>query len=192
MTHAQSAVILAALTITAVIIGLFFGSILSRRRAHHLKSALEDTNTQNELLKYEVDSALGEVQQYLTTTVEGIGQLRAAVSEIPTSADRPNQSGDWASLDQIRDDWNAIRDDLERRAADPKIHGRTRSKYGRVDRRSYPTLIDMMNANGNLQHEVADFRAAHSIWSQHKRGHQPPDQAPAIQMNMLRQRLVRG
>jgi hypothetical protein len=213
MTEAQGTVIAAFLTIAAAVVGVLLGAWLFGGRVKSLEEAVQQTERLLQAHKAEVEATLGglrrtltetaqgidqleatlaELRQTLTTTVEGIGQLRGAVSEIPTSGVPvpEEQAGEWVRWEQLRDDWNSVRDELERRAADPVIDGRTRAKYGRIDRRKYYELIDALDADRNLAGQGRYFRQANELWQQFKNGRRIPSQAVLAQMRELKRRLV--
>lgn len=199
MTEAQATVIAALLTIIAAVAGVWLGARLFSGKVKDIESAVQETGQLVQLYQAEVTTALAditnamaELRQTATTTVEGIGQLRGAVGEIPITDTPLGQiESEWPEWDEVRDDWHAVRDELERRAADPNIDGRTRAKYGRIDRRRYSALIDAMDADGNLRNQGDDFRIAHDIWQTHKSGKRTPSAETLEAMDRLRRRLVR-
>lgn len=192
MTEAQATVIAAALTIMAAVIGVWLGARLFGGRVKSLEEAVQHTEIILTAHKDQVEVTLKELRQTLTTTVEGIGQLRGAVSDIPTAATvAQNEGGDWAGWERMRDDWSEIRDELERIAADPTIDGRTRAKYGRIDRRQYWRLIEALDGDRLLGALGQGFAEANTLWQRYKSGRRIPDQAATREMEELRKRLVR-
>lgn len=186
ITEGQATVVAALLTIIAAIAGVWLGAKLFEGKVKNLQEAIDASETRIRDYVEKVDLTLG-------SAMEGIAQLRGDVGELRSPGEeKAEKLGDLPAWEKLRDDWNAIRDELEKRAADPEIDGRTRAKYARIDRRKYYDLIDWLEWDENLGADASEFKTAHGIWQQYRSGRKIPDAATLQLMHGLRQRLARS
>lgn len=203
ITEGQGTVISGVLTITAAVFGVILGGLVFGGKVKNLETALEATEKAidghlqrvlQRLTSYEekfasLEAKLTTLEEQFSATSESLGQLRGSVGDLQSSAspehNEAEEQGIEFSREKIRDDWNAIRDLLENKAADPNIDGRTRAKYARIDRRSYNDLIDALEWDENLD-DAARYRQAVEIWHQYRNGRRAIDQAQASRLNQLR------
>lgn len=203
VTEPQAIIISGLLTIIAAVLGVLFGSILFGGRVKNIKEALDKIEQQLkshaslvgdtldrvkgdlEGLQVEVSKARGDIQQAADAAeanaiVAGVEQNTVVAPELP-------------ALGRLREAWEAVRVELERRSRDASIDGRTRAKYGRIDRRSYQSLIDLMTWDENLSDEdAAMFSLALQIWMQHRNGRMEVSAESLSKIELLRQSLVVG
>ena len=199
VTAPQATIISGICTLAAALFGVLFGWWLFNGRVKDLKSAIEESD---KILKKhrgdvqdslkEVGITLSEMQLQFTSTLEALGQLRGSVSDIQSSTleDAPNEA-QADRKEQVRADWNAIRDTLESIAANPEIDGRTRAKYARIDRRRYTDLIDALARDDGLGADEQAFRDAVTLWSAYRNGRRQPTIGDARAIAELRARLTR-
>lgn len=184
------------------------GSWLFGGRVRDMKGALDasdkllaDHSASVEKALINITERVTGLESQFTATLEGLGQLRGNVSDLQSVAapttEGTNTSGTNAretptASEKLRDDWDAIREELERRAADPAVDGRTRAKYARIDRRRYLDLIDALADDAVLGSEAPSYRDAARIWQKYRSGRSIPTAVDAANMSSLRQKLVGG
>jgi hypothetical protein len=184
VTEPQATIIAGFLTMLAAIGAVLLGSWLFSGRVRDLKGGVEETERILRLHRDEVNSTLAELR-------EGLGQVRGTVSDIQSAAPSEAQNeNEWEAWEALRDSWIEIRDELERLAADPTIDGRTRARYGRIDRRQYWKLIEALAGDKRLGGRRRDFEAANNLWQQYKNGRRVPDRAAVNQMQQLRNSII--
>jgi hypothetical protein len=184
------------------------GSWLFSGRVKDLRGALDasdklladhSANVAKALLN--ITERLTGLDSQFTTTLESLGQLRGNVSDLQSVAASTAESttaGPAVTRDppvtseKLRDDWDAIRDRLERRAADPALDGRRRAKYVRIDRRRYLDLIDALADDDALGPEAPAYREAARIWQKYRNGRSTPTSEDSAKMSSLRQMLAGG
>jgi hypothetical protein len=184
VTQPQATIIAGIFTMIAAISAVLIGSWLFSGRVRDLKGAVEETEKILLAHRDEVNTTLAELR-------EGLGQVRGTVSDIqsatPTEA---NSENEWAAWEALRDGWTEIRDELEHIAADPSIDGRTRARYGRIDRRQYWRLIEALKEDRRLGGAAGDFEAANTLWQRFKSGRKVPDRAAVQEMEEFRRRIL--
>ncbi|WP_428489556.1 hypothetical protein [Rhodopila sp.] len=208
VTPPQATIISGGLTLLAAVVGVVLGWRLFSGRVRDLKGALDASDKLLADHSASVAKALSNItdkvnglDSQVATAVESLGTLRGNVSDlqiVTASTAEATNAGPVAPRDpppaseKLRDDWDAIRDQLERRAANPAVDGRTRAKYARIDRRRYLTLIDALADDDALGHEAPDYREAATIWQRYRSGRSSPTPEDADKMLNLRQKLVGG
>ena len=190
------------LTLLAAVFGVVIGWWLFSGRVKDLKGALDESDrlltahrTSVEKALIDINEKVTGINEQFTTTVESLGQLRGKVSDLESassSIDEAPITERAANPKDLRDDWEAIRDQLEQRAADPSVDGRTRARYARIDRRGYLDLIDALNNDRALGVEAPSYREANIIWQKYRNGRRSPTIDDARKMSSLRQMLVGG
>ncbi len=184
VTDAQATIISALLTVFAAVSGVLLGSWLFGGRVRDLKGSVQETE---EILKKHKD----EVETNLSALREGIGKLRGDVNDIQTvTVDEISSEGEERNRNDLRDSWIAIRDEIERIAAGKDIDGRTRAKYGRIDRRNYGVLIEALNKDGFLNNQAKSFLSAAALWQRYKSGRAIPSQNEVAEMQKYKNALV--
>lgn len=123
----------------------------------------------------------------------GLGRIEANTVELTETAENPSSPAPEDPWDTLRTLWFEIRDELERRASDERIDGRTRAAYGRIDRRQYYLLIEKMTDRGSLGPRSSSlFRDALALWQGCKSGRAPVRSEDVEKMRGLRDRLVKA
>lgn len=201
-TAPQATIVSGGLTLLAAVLGVVIGWWLFSGRVKDLKSALEESDSLLADHRSSVEKTLLEINEMVkglneqfATTLESLGQLRGNVSDLQSatlSTDETPNAGQPATPEKLRDDWAAIRDQLEQRAADPAVDGRRRAKYARIDRRRYLDLIDALANDGALGVDTSSYREASAIWQRYRNGRRTPTADDAKKMSGLRQALVGG
>ncbi|SOC85451.1 hypothetical protein SAMN05421890_3948 [Ensifer adhaerens] len=188
----------------AAIGGVYIGGIIFGGKVKDIETALQVAN--NEIKRHlnqtsngivELENRLGgfgqkfsELEEQISAAAESLGQLRGSVGDLQKSTTETDEAPAIENTrEQIRDNWNAIRDQLEQKAASPHIDGRTRAKYARIDRRSYSDLIEQLNRDGNLP-EAASYHLANQLWQKYRTGRRAIDQVEANQLREIRNKLV--
>ena len=198
MTEAQGTVIAAALTIFAAVVGVLLGSWLFGGKVASLKESVDATERLIEDHRQAVSSCLqditdqlGELSAQLAATQEGLGQLRSTAADIESAAvgALPRAERDQGSWEALREEWNVIKDELEKLAASPEIDGRTRAKYSRIDRRNYVELINALEWDQRLGNSAGDFRSAVEVWQRFKNGRSSPNPQDLNRFTDIRQRI---
>lgn len=203
---AQATIISSVITFLTAVVGVLLGGRLFQGKVSDLRSALEASQRDLALHRDFVTIQLGTIAESLTalgdqaaSTIEGLGQVRGEMSDLNSvepdpaaDAVQPNAAlGDDLGIDAFREDWSRIRDSLEAKAADPDIDGRTRARYGRIDRRNYHDLITALARDGRLPNEPL-FREAVDIWYAHRTGRSAITKERAARLKLLRQQCVVG
>jgi hypothetical protein len=208
VTPPQATIISGGLTLLAAVGGVMLGSWLFSGRVKDLRGALDASDKLLADHSASVAKALLNITERLTgldsqftTTLESLGQLRGNVSDLQSVAASTAESTTAGpavtrdppvSSEKLHDDWDAIRDRLERRAADPTLDGRRRAKYARIDRRRYLDLIDALADDDALGPEAPAYREAAKIWQRYRNGRSTPTSEDAAKMSSLRQMLAGG
>lgn len=138
---------------------------------------------------------LGEViNAQLSSAIDGISVLKASVSDIQDAqgaAPQENATADSEELRRsIRENWGAIRKTIEGIASNPTIDGRTRAKYGRIDRRQYWALLEELHKDGRIDDDYELFSEANNIWQRFKSNRTNPTPEDAQTMKVLEQTLT--
>lgn len=215
VTPPQATIISGGLTLLAAVGGIILGWWLFSGRVKDLKGALDASDKLLASHSASVATALTDITERVanitervtgldtqfTTTLESLGQLRGNVSDLQSvAASTAETTGASPAVprdppvtsEKLRDDWDAIRDRLEQRAANPAVDGRRRAKYARIDRRRYLDLIDALAEDDALGHEATDYREATKVWQKYRNGRSSPIPEDAAKMSNLRQLLVGG
>ena len=90
----------------------------------------------------------------------------------------------------MRANWERIRDRLEAIAANSQIDGRTRAKYGRIDRRRYSDLVNALHNDGEIGADVNFYRDAVELWQKFRTGRATPSEGEVQTMQDLAGRLT--
>jgi hypothetical protein len=208
VTTPQATIVSGGLTLLAAVGAVLLGSWLFSGRVKDLRGALDasdklltDHSASVRTALLNITERLTDLDAQFTTTLESLGQLRGNVSDLQSAeASRTETPGAGPAAapeppvtsEKLREDWAAIRDRLEQRAADPAIDGRSRAKYARIDRRRYLALIDAMAGDDALGNEAPNYREAARIWQKYRTGRSSPTFEDAAKMSSLRQMLVGG
>ena len=197
ITAPQATVIAGACTFLAAVVGILLGWWLFSGRVRDLKSALDESDKLLKLHKTSVETALGglkdsigSLNDQVASTMQGLAQVRSDVSDIALIEEAPPAVAGAPSRAQLKEDWNSVRDSIESIAANPSIDGRTRARYGRVDRRNYADLVDMLAHDHRLNANADLFREAVALWQSYRTGKKALSQADAARMATLRALLA--
>jgi uncharacterized phage infection (PIP) family protein YhgE len=196
LTEGQGTVVASMLTMLAAVTGVVLGSILFGKRVSDLRAAVDETEQTLQLHRDHVSTVLKEIgdriiglDDQVASTLPKLGALQNALDERAEEA--ANATGNALSpRERIKDLWASIKDDLEQRAADLDIDGRTRAAYARVDRRQYWALIERLESDGILgTKEAAGFHKALELWQRFKTGRAIPQTSDALQMETVAKQL---
>lgn len=194
VTEGQGIIISSIITVVAALLGLVLGFLFYSSQVRDLQSALDETKRifmrDIENLSNNVKESLAVIEASFASNAEALGQLRGSVDEVQRASEdtRAAQVAPTAvePIQRLRDDWRSIRDEIERIAADPQIDGRTRAKYGRIDRRNYRDLIDALKADNRLGSVSASIIGALDIWQRYRVGKTVPTQDDLDRMQTYR------
>lgn len=189
----QAIILSSLLTILAAIVGVGLGGYVFGGKVQDLKGALQESKNSIDEHEASVElklsgilSKIKEVEGQLVSTSIGIAQLRGSVGDLESASSSQEAPADQVGLrEQIREDWTAIRDALERMVADPFIDGRTRAKYARIDRRQYGVLLESYHEDFGVPN-VTQFRRAMAIWQKYKNGRLTPSKQDLEDMKKIR------
>lgn len=207
ITEGQGAVLNGLLTLISAVAGVLLGAVLFGNRVRDIETAIERSKETVELHFTKTEDTLAKVRDMAA-------ELEAVVAALPAQLNRleiaVEQQGD-TSLDDasgidltddpstdeldpranIRRDWARIRDHLEALATDPKIDGRTRAKYMRIDRRSYGDFIEALEHDDTITGSAARLaREAYSLRNSFKRRHAPPTTDELTRMQSLADQII--
>ncbi|MHA6687710.1 hypothetical protein [Mesorhizobium sp. A556] len=198
VTEPQAIIISAVLTIVAAVVGVLLGAKLFGNRVRDLNTALAASNKLVVDHKTKVDTSLADIrstllnfESLLSATTSNLGILKGSLEDI---ADKTEVKGDTpakeATREQLRDDWDAIRGQIETLAAAQTIDGRTRARYARMDRRKYADLVETLAREKQLGDRPEDFEKAAAIWAKYRNGRSQPSKSDVATMADLRKALV--
>ncbi|MEQ8393962.1 hypothetical protein [Thalassobaculum sp.] len=191
VTLPQATIVSGILTLAAAAFGVLLGWWLFSGKVKDLKSAIDESDNLIRDHRLRTEETLQGVWDSLSSTMEILGQLRGSIGDLEAAtSEELENAGQAATRDALRDNWHSIRDSLERLAAYPEIDGRTRAKYGRIDRRRYRDLVNSLTADGALDHGTAqNYLEAVAIWHQYRNGRRDPSPEHAQRMEELAQVL---
>jgi hypothetical protein len=205
ITAPQATIVSGFLTLLAAVFGVILGWWLFSGRVRDLKSAIDSSDKLLADHRSTVEQAIGEIRTKVggldalfTTALESLGQLRGNVSDLQSIASSQDEAAPPAAVgpvgnpEMLRDDWDAIRDALEQRAADPTVDGRRRAKYARIDRRRYLALINALDEDGALGDKAPDYREASNLWQRYRNGRRAPSADDSQRMSTLRNLITTG
>ena len=160
LTAGQGAFLGGASTAIGAIAAVFVAQALFGRRISDLKEGVAQAEKSVGILKESLEKKLHNVQESFDTTLAGlqeaIANTQAALYESSEDDEQPqpkNENAVYSPDERVREYWNEIRQRIESIASSPNVDGRTRAKYGRIDRRSYYDLIYAMCADGLIPNE---------------------------------------
>ncbi len=134
-----------------------------------LKQAASRAKTQSDT----IGSAMGTITQ-VSGRVNELGILLASVQEAlantqntlleeRSSSPPPGDAGSESARERVKTLWRALQERVEQAASSPTIHGSTRARYARMDRRSYWTLIETLLDEGYLTGDRERWRDAYRL-----------------------------
>lgn len=175
---------------------------LFSRKVKSLENALSASENLLDDHRNMVVRTLGDIQERLEildtqsgSLIETSARIEGSVSEI-SDAQAPPDDAVGTDVDfwsELRNRWFSVRDRLEEIAADEKIDGRTRAKYGRIDRRKFYSLIDCVEGDGNISRAQAKlFHDSLSLWMKFRNNRAIPAQNDVAAMERLLQEINRN
>jgi uncharacterized phage infection (PIP) family protein YhgE len=195
LSQGQGTVIAAMITVIAALGGVVLGWLLFSGRVRNLETALStsESKVQDHLRK--VESALKEyestVNDQLSSLSQQLSQLSGSVADIPTASQGSSiEPAQQKAQDNMRENWARIRDRLEEIASSPKIDGRTRAKYNRIDRRRYEDLVSALQSDEKLDADTTSYRDAVELWQRFRTGRATPTADEVQTMRELAKRLT--
>ncbi len=198
LTQPQATLLAGILTFAGALFGVILGWGLLSGRVKDLKTSIDNSDVLLKKHEATIEATLSVTRDQLeqlnvqvAATLGGLNQMRGAAAEPelpPAPANEP--PGDEDSRRMLREHWASIRDHLEEIAADPRIDGRTRAKYGRIDRRSYLELIRSLDFDGALGDLTPRYREALELWQRFRSGRATPSAQDLGKMCELRRALV--
>ena len=191
LTEAQASLLSTAVLIVAGGFGVILGAMLFGGRVKNLKSALEASNEVIQKHQDEAKAQLKVMEEQMSATLGAVSQLRSSVFDLRTDVEDKVTDEAGKMRQAFKNHWYAIRDELQRRAANPNIHGRTRARYASYSNNEIAALIEVMQKDGFLQSSQANaFNDAHGLWTWHRNGKPNMTQADVQKMRELAIDLV--
>lgn len=170
ITEGQGAVVAAIITVVGAGIGVIIGARVFSGRVAKLEDAVEQSERCVEGHLQNISEKIADLDLVIATISGGLQKLKSDIEDTADDCVRPTPQDISSGADvDVRDFWRAVRDKIEDAASNSEIDGRTRAKYGRVDRRSYYDLIDKMEWDGWLEN-AGLYREAYQIWLKYKNG----------------------
>jgi hypothetical protein len=120
--------------------------------------------------------------------------LSGQFADAPTSSPGPAsaaQQNAQDSTDNMRENWARIRERLEAIATASNIDGRTRARYGRIDRRRIGDLVNALHNDERLGADTELYRKAIELWQRYRTGRATPSPNDVQTMRELAERLTR-
>jgi hypothetical protein len=194
LSEGQGAVLASVITLVAALAGIVLGRALFSGTIRSLETAISAAETKTRDHLGVVERALAEYEDKLNAQLSALalqlGQVSGSVADAPTSPPEPVGPAEQNAKDLVREYWAKIRDRLETIATNPTIDGRTRGKYGRIDRRNYGDLVSSLDADGMLGDKGAKFRAAVELWHRFRPGRIVPSPDEVQKMRILSEELT--
>jgi hypothetical protein len=198
LTEPQATLISGGLTFFGAIGGVLLAWTLFSSKVRDLRGALQES--QNLLNEHRdtvsatligINVQLSSLDAQVSSTLESLGRIGGTVDDIESAQSSVEAPGpELNRRDEMRAKWSGVRDHLESLAARPDIDGRTRAKYGRIDRRNYGSLIDSMEWDDNLGPHAASFRSAVELWHRFRNGRNTPTPEELAAMDYLRGQIL--
>ncbi|RIJ25860.1 hypothetical protein D1224_01705 [Henriciella barbarensis] len=186
LTDAQASLISTAVLIVAGGLGVLLGAALFGGRVKNLKSALEASNEAIENHQAETRTLLSAMEEQMSATLGAVSQLRSSVFDLRSDVEEKVTDEAGRMRQTFKNHWYAIRDELQRRASSPTIHGRTRTRYAGFSNNEIAALIEVMQKDGVLQSSQANaFNDAHGLWTWHRNGKPSMTQGDVQKMREL-------
>ncbi|WP_131725423.1 hypothetical protein [Rhodobacter capsulatus] len=185
LSEAQAVLLSSILTMLAALLGVLLANFFLSGKVKSVEDAIAALNESVQSRLKNLDDTL----QQLQTKSDVLDQLISALSSrIAQISEAQNESASSAEIlseavsdeldtntgtisqpeirEQVKEIWHSARDIVESIASDPKIDGRTRASYMRVDRRSYESLIAKLYKDNHLTEEQAGaVRAIYTAWN---------------------------
>lgn len=191
LTDAQASLISTAVLIVAGGLGVLLGASLFGGRVKNLKSALEASNEAIAKHQAETRNLLSAMEEQMSATLGAVSQLRSSVFDLRTDVEEKVTDEAGKLRQAFKNHWYAIRDELQRQASNPNIHGRTRTRYAGFSNNEIAALIEVMQKDGFLQSSQANaFNDAHNLWTWHRNGRPNMTQGDVQKMRELAIDLV--
>lgn len=170
LTEGQGAVLAALITVFGAAIGVIIGAKLFSGRVAKLEDAVEHSEKCVEEHLKKISDKISDLDLVVATISGGLQKLKSDIEEAADDGvEHARQPSEQRADVDVREFWRAVRDKIEDAASNSEIDGRTRAKYGRVDRRSYYALIEKMEWDGWLEN-AGLYREAYQIWLKYKNG----------------------
>jgi hypothetical protein len=194
LSEGQGTVIAAMITVIAALGGVILGWLLFSGRVRNLETALKASEGNVREHLNVMDNALKEHESKLNEQLSSLslqlGQLSGSVADIPTSSSVLIPEAQQNAQDKMHEYWEHIRDRLEAIAANPEIDGRTRARYGRMDRRRYGDLVNALDIDGKLGADAIFYRDAVDLWQKFRNRRATPSAGEVQKMQDLAERLT--
>jgi hypothetical protein len=178
-------------TAIGAVTALYLAQRFFKGRLSDLKSAISETETSIDKFRLSVeeklkafdtslimlDAATSALQESASKTQAAVYEAQEVIEE-PGVSQIPQADSPKASL---RRDWQEIASHFEQIASSKNVDGRTRAKYGRIDRRVYYDLISALASDDLLANVKDSADAATRIWySNRKRNNVSQQEADSM------------
>ncbi|WP_018146556.1 DUF948 domain-containing protein [Henriciella marina] len=191
LTEAQASLVSTAVLIVAGGLGVLFGAALFGGRVKNLKSALEASNEVIQKHQQEAKAQLEAMEEQMSATLGAVSQLRSSVFDLRSDVEEKVTDAAGQRRQTFKNHWYAIRDELQRRASDPRIHGKTRTRYAGYSNSQISALLQAMETDGNLySREAKAYRDAQDLWTWHRNGRPNMNEGDVQKMRELAIELV--
>ncbi|ATW02654.1 hypothetical protein [Sphingorhabdus sp. YGSMI21] len=173
LTEGQGLVLSGFLTGLGAIIAVLLAQSFFRSKVSDLKAAILETEEAVIAFQNEIVARFKDFEESFKEIDITIAALQETAAKTQASI-REQESDDEGLSEEVKEPhdpkertfakWYEISDHLEEIASSPNIDGRTRARYGRIDRRSYYDLIDALDYDGRLgnMRDIAD--EATELW----------------------------
>lgn len=130
---------------------------LFKGKVADMKSAIAETTTAITQLKLHTENELERIRDSFSSVNGALAGIQetAAKTQAAIHDQEPPELQEQAQVEvapkeRLIEAWYRVRDHIEEIASSPNIDGRTRAKYGRMDRRSYYDLVGVLDHDGLL------------------------------------------
>lgn len=195
LNEAQAIILGSVVTVLGTLLAVGLGSFFFSGKVKSIEDAIERSEKVVEAHLATLTTTLGAIAEKTSQLDEMLAALSPKVAELSAGfadqeqeavqqdglhepavgpAPQEGENGD-TFRSEVRTLWFGVRDRIERMASAAHIDGRTRAKYMRIDRRSYPELIAVMRTDGNLGAPAAE--AANQVftaWARYRRAQFDP------------------
>ncbi len=196
LTEPQAIIVSGLLTLISGILVAFVAPFVIGQRFSSLSDKADKVNDLTKSVGREVDSLSGKISSVseavtpLLSLPEIVTRVNNAVVDLAAAEPQSGTDQEVKQREDLKSLWTEIRDRVEAIAASPAIDGRTRARYGRIDRRIFKKVIDALNEDHLLGANEPLLTEALNIWHTYRSNRVPVPEQQLMKMADLRNKLV--
>jgi|CXWL01.1.fsa_nt_gi hypothetical protein len=165
LTEPQASLVSSATTILSALIVAILGPLIFRGAVKGIEDARDKAKEAADSIKEKFD----ELTDQLSSVTESLANVQNRVEEVVVAESSQATTSETdpaaeARREKIKSEWNRLQRQVESLASASWIHGQTKLRYTRIDRRNYIDLLKAMDQDGNLAGSLVDWEAALNAW----------------------------